>query len=1628
MALIFGTDAGVRESPTTSFTNQLAQDFFTIKNGIQANLSHLDGEVTNLPPPPPKENVYVDNGWSNVPGTAFPGSQIENIDDFKTRRITTQEPTATIYVQKKAFRALRGEFDTRFMDTGEKLLLRATKILFENKCNQIATYESLTKVKQVLNEEAELDAARIRMIVDIFRNSESTFIDTLNNAVLTEFEATGDPSIFARSDEAFTGLNSVINQLDSLTDVTLESIARRAESTKLEDTTTWVVDPDAVDDLVKIGRGSGTIELTLVSNVSTHLSLNVGDVGTFSFSIQDPYNLTKITSDEVEIALVAAYRESNVLGGKGGNVTDDFLLGPQALLHLAQKKERELSALRRNRINGQFSNFGVSRSPGSVLSGGDAAEIVFTVNPNTLSAQKITISSTASTEVFDSLPTFKLSMLQLSNAQQLTTDEEQLVDEIFDLLGRYAVEIARLTDDLANTNNDPNVIYARKKMRQYYVGKNIVQPMDTVHIFMRGRTFRDGQQLGPLNALLYGQPFVQSFATDQNASDAVLEEEMRQFGLDELDIPLSLYRSMRTGSFLRNAGMHVFGGLISTVTQNYSNGSYNVNVSGESNMKWLTVSQTNISPSLDQRHGVLEDPLTPFDFSSPDAIDPGTGLIRPDPPLLQDNINNPALIYNSGILKGKKLDGQNIKQDQVVIGNTGIPVIKHAPGLVYRWKEGVIAVTINNNLTTALGSSALNTPKLKRDIGINLTTSPFVSMDAADIISVLVTGFPHNYDSFVMNTQDTGTFVSGGDTNSSFDFFHSFFDVTRSTNRALGNFQPYKMINVTPEEAAQRIQLQTDLKSNSAEIQRLRSDVAKIADQYNNAVSIKGFSSADSEDVALSDKVASLLNTQLQETQKALDEKVAQFYSAAQNRAGNNSGMSLYGNDIAFELERNIDEDEDQRDSIRRTRLRNNLRVFRNQYDVKFNKDNNLFIVSDEYDKDLDIQAFALQMAQKGGPDLFKSSYNSPFEICKKVAEKLDFEFFCDANGHIQFRPPMYNKTPLSLLLKLFLLDTNQNKKLYPPFLESLFQSKAQKIQYDLEVVQIEIDIKNILLGNRNVTIPVFSATKNDGNSQSNIVQDENTTDPIAATFLLKGVGASQSTIQNLAEALIDARNRLAAKTGQRSTPKNDETLKAAADELDKLNNPSYPNTNSSRLSITTKLAELKSKLEGLITLKKRFDDQGAMFQTKITPDSTTLGNKSTDRIDTNALLKPFASLIEDDFLDSLGPDSSKRYIITDEQIIDYDFTESDKNVFMRVEVTGEQDLIGGPQGEVAGIPQIVADATDFDLWRQYGYRTLRSVSRPYFKDAETQCAPYALMLLNRARRDVVTGSITVAGNEYYQLGDVVYINSRDLLFYVYGVRHQMAYDSGRFTTTLDLKYGHPLGEYIATPLDVIGKNLIKNQTQFNRTLSSRTTSGGQLGVHLGLVVFPPDSTTTQDSSEHPGDPLFPVRREMLSGGRGAFNAAQLKDTLVKARKQISNSDAKNAPPFPKIEVRGYVSDISQVAVVSDRMRTVAQWLTQPTGRFFDDSDKPISLGTFYTEKNKISPAEIYNMDFNSDGPSLSNGNDPINIINPAQENIDLSRLPKEEVFNVAKSKSDVSNVVEIVLLLEQPRARGTIL
>jgi hypothetical protein len=673
---------------------------------------------------------------------------------------------------------------------------------------------------RLISEDAELDAEIIDTFIEIMEGFIDGELNQLEEDAVTALAT--DPTnvaLSAQITEQFSDLKDNVESTRAILDG-LRQVRQIQSKLQQSTNTNWVIDP-AQPDVFNVGRGSGVIELTTVSSIDT--SLGIEGTGRINFTIPDPYNLTKITSNDLEIALASAFKEQQKIKN---NETDlQGLKGPSTILDEAKAKEEKLRILRENKV---AEAFGFDRA---AIGGSKAAEIIFEINASSFAAERV-VAFVTSTEVppFNK-NSFRIAMLQLPVEQQLTIEEDNLVSEIFDLLDEYVAAIGRINEEVIEKNKDEDVSHARRQLRLHYLGKSIVQPMDSVHVFIRGNTAKHGQAVGPLSGLLNSTTFIQNAVRDRKVTDAMLVEEMKVFDLDKLGIPPDFYKAIRTGSFMRNAGMHVFGGLIKSISESFnaSSGTHTLSVSGESNIRWLNLSRVNVKPSLDQPQGLLEDPLTPFTYE----IDDGTGLIKDKPELLPINkkrMANQTLVHKAGTRNGEVADPNTIETDFIPIDG-GLQIIwKHVPGMLYKWKRGVMVSTLDINLKTSLRGSEEDQKHLQRFVGLNIVDRPFASLDAADIVSLLVTGYPHSVEKFYENTKGIGTFRSSGD-NAAPSFFHSFFDITRSTNKSLGNFRPYRAINLDGSPLAARLKLQSSLKVSYKKLDNIRSELAKAKDK-----------------------------------------------------------------------------------------------------------------------------------------------------------------------------------------------------------------------------------------------------------------------------------------------------------------------------------------------------------------------------------------------------------------------------------------------------------------------------------------------------------------------------------------------------------------------------------------------------------------------------------------------------------------------------------------------------------------------------------------------------------------------------------------------------------------------------
>lgn len=228
-----------------------------------------------------------------------------------------------------------------------------------------------------------------------------------------------------------------------------------------------------------------------------------------------------------------------------------------------------------------------------------------------------------------------------------------------------------------------------------------------------------------------------------------------------------------------------------------------------------------------------------------------------------------------------------------------------------------------------------------------------------------------------------------------------------------------------------------------------------------------------------------------------------------------------------------------------------------------------------------------------------------------------------------------------------------------------------------------------------------------------------------------------------------------------------------------------------------------------------------------------------------------YEHMLEDETYDDYGPGSGTRYIIKRGQIRQISIGERAPD-YTTVEVHGtfpffsETEGGGGPPGfqtfPGGGNGMTTAIAIDYEMWRNYGFKQAHVVNVPFLSDPQSQLGPYAAMLLSRGRYQVLAGSLTISGNEYMQPGEVIYLEDRNLLFYVTSVSHSLDQGSG-FTTRLELAYGHGIGEYIPTVMDTIGKVIYKNREISDMIIHRQTSSANEESI--GVIQLPPAQTTS---------------------------------------------------------------------------------------------------------------------------------------------------------------------------------------
>jgi len=1392
-----------------------------LANTVSANIKNLLSEAANG-----KKSIRYTPDESNLFGE---GVSLRLGEDRalsitpNERNISTLTPRASVLIKKKAFSTFKHVNDLQWMDRTEKMLLRSTKALFSYKVAQVRAYESLTKNEEFYSKTSEIN---LSLLADLISNARFLDIDDF--------------------DQSRNQLSSIITTFsNSLRDASYDKIKegilllmeRNAFASELP-FTTWIVDPNNVDNY-ETGPGTGVIEIGMFSSFNTSCNLNI-DPSSAELTLEDPYRIMNITESDIEIAIKEA------------------LFGTLGLLN------------------------------------------------------------------------------ELSNEGSPPIDTRSAVGAGLELLGT-GIGIP----GLGRLDRSIDVDYIRDRMRIFYLGKPIINAGDAVHYYIRGnktaQNFTESENI-------FDRDFL-------SVDESILEAERILYTNSQVDF--DTYKNLRQFSDSSFGMKHVFGGFVTRTSETWNNGSWTMRVSCTDNMGWLQWSRFMIEPALQDPQGILEDPLTPYEVRTDDA---GIVLSAGGPELLDENkqlIKSGLLFYDSGILNGQIATENNLFQGQYNRSGSlsGTKILQHPQGLVYRWKQGIVAATAGITITDPYSETQVTQKIHNQTYGLTVAEDVLNNLDIANILSILIVGQPYNVQTFIDQAYMAHN-IGRGESASSMsadDPLSAVLDVIRRQNIHIGNFKPYRLITMSKETLFQTANtniLRNNLNGNIEKLQNRRAQLDAL---------IRRLGSSEAPGSGI------LLNS-LREERRSVNDGIFDQVKTLEGSGAVSSvdlvtqNFNLFGRGKDLPITGNYSADHEI------TRAMTIVGAQRKIEDVRLNRDQNLFIVSDQYDEQTDIRPFIFKLRDNDFK-IFKGDFISIYDKCQAAANYTNLEIFCNTEGHLEFRPPQWNKTPLSILQRLFEINQESDKKIVPAFLTEIFSSRTDSLTREIHSLNIRIVLLALLLNSypdktlipnfsivvgRDILLagsgkgkeslrffgvrqgrPDASLALRDGNSQIGIGNRLiNTIDQVVGSGLNLEAGLgkrgqilngdtttllgvfdplfqeSKGLVSNVLNAASKASGENALKIAKAANlnelresfikisgidpasdlvtdngkfqdsdfifNNNSTSSTRESDNITKANNylKKLEQTLSNRdrlvvvlqrnLEKEQELEEVESILAGEFTAEsipqaggsQAIEDFNRGLDSVIDVLNRTSNTvKTISDIFTGDATKGtlFDHLIADDGRNMTGPGSGRRYIIRDEDIISCTFTEEPPDA-VRVDVVGDAPIIGNGLNQAFNDRYFWAGATDFDLWRQYGYKYPGSKNLPFSNDAEQQSKPWAILELQLQRLKINQASIDVIGNEYYEPGDVVYVESKQLLYYVRSVSHSFTFGQA-FSTSLTLEFGHPPGVYLPSPLDIIGQQYIKEPVTgtFTTYRNSRGDDSYRTLQPDSAIVFP-QQRITQDN------------------------------------------------------------------------------------------------------------------------------------------------------------------------------------
>lgn len=1507
------------------------------------------------------------------------------------RSILFQQPDFYVVIKKRMFSTLVDNSKLDVLEEKERILIAATKRLFQNKCRLLSAYEKLTKIEQLTFESGRFNTFLAPALLNLIDSSS----DLLN---------------------ALGG-----NGLSSATKAAIDTLRKVISYSEPGAYSNWTTnDYDAVFGQ-SIGEGPGTFELTNITSIKTTVSTEWGG-GSATLTLEDPYNLLTITEADIDQAIT--------------DVTNPMRTGTyytfveNELQKTIDKYKADLAIQRNTRGASQIT---FNLSPGTIFSkrvrailDDEGVEILFTYSTGINNFLSSIGSASNISQVFSSAAnvfstgsvTIEPQFLagnpngNIGQNNQLTASErknfEQIVSDIFTMLAQHETSQRQLKTRTLETN------YARNRMRLFFNGKYIIQPMDTINIWMTSRTGEDARLPGGFKRQQNerGLGLLQSFDTIIKNINGLLNtvsanpgqsyDDLERLSIVGPDMPKWLWRLFRQDIINQPTGPCIFSGIVGKGSQGVSgqwnDGKWTVNFTCEDNTGYFDKSMVNFKPSSDVFNASIYDPLTPFDVS----FDAATGAAITDPsnnggvpPLLKENrdlLSSGMLIFRSGPNKGTQAtESLYTNAPREISFDTWRKVLHDPPGLVYRWKQGIQSLTFTQRPNTQTNT--------EHERAVLLTQKPFAGQDVMNVISLLITGMPYNYSTFLKAAIENGNSLGARDGLNNIPaastYIQGLLAEIERNNLIWGNFMPHKQM-VMNEAADQFIaQQRLDLITKNSDLNQKLNEYARTQDQLILQHQNDMFQGSNSPTSVTNVIYAQKLKTLSGQISVAQSNFINQLSTPLANNQ--DVGLTVVGNDInsdplATDSSSGTNTDQQQRDSLQ-LRQRLFAMTARRFWQVRANQDKNLFIVDDQYDKNFDIMAFERKIGNK--IELFNSQYSNIGEQISQVKKLLNLECFATTQGHIIARPPGYNKVPSAVFYKMFKDRDVSGVKVFPDFLESLYFNQVKDLLNQIEIVEDNIRLRGIalgstsdqsiiaLLGSNNFS---FLTNRDDGSGiqllqfsqQSNPDQQQDPTQVLLDTLKSYQQRISNQvknsklfTVNDQTNAFFNApspnpdtqqtaldvvRDRLRINTGNEPPT------------LDQLfSNPQFTRigqkSNTDRISIIGQMAQFVSQRQALL---KSSLNAIKNLQEGVNINATSDTGSGNISQTLNAVVTPYLNrkttipqvlehMIEYEDVDDLGPDSGHRFIITADRIVSLTISENPPP-FTMISVNGLfgqgfVDPPGGLKTSNDGNAITSAYAVDYDMWYQYGFRAPKPIEAPFFSDPDIQCAPYAVASLLEARKNILQGSLTVTGyNEYYQPGDVVYIEDRNLLFYVRSVSHSFSY--GNLSTNLELNYGHSPGEYIPTMLDIVGKILYGSKGFFDQHRTERVDMLGS-AKSLGALTFVSSivaQTNAQGVDSRIGEDDDPMSL-LLRGRYGERNKNILSNVLFAVSGSLNQVHFQNQKSRIKIVIyrttNSFDSDMFNIA------KTVKDWLINPESSDISGDLSPIKLNVSGSSKTK---------------------------------------------------------------------------